>query len=362
MFPFRSFVLVLCSAAAAQATVVSPAGLATVEGSSGNAYPWNSPVPRRYLQLHGDLGPAPRVITALSFRVNADAADFTGTRTHDIEVWMGEGRPALEPRFRFDDNYVGPRTLVLPRTTVTFGPQGNCQLPGPSAFTGMDLVLATPFAYSGQHSLVWEVVYYGQVAATGLAGTYTNCDAEQGIVTPAPSNVTGGGCVATGQGTPMSHALSCYDVAGTLVLNATVGAAPPGAPCVLALGAYDPAATWPGLCTVLRTDASLILALGTANALGDIGTDTPALTTFTVPNIAAGFVLKSQVVALDAARQQSLGVCLSDGRSAVLPTPDTTRTAAVSRVFNNVGGTSASEGVFYPSTVGYGLVVRFTCQ
>jgi hypothetical protein len=31
-------------------------------------------------------------------------------------------------------------------------------------------------------------------------------------------------------------------------------------------------------------------------------------------------------------------------------------------VFNSVGGTSATEGVFYPSTVGYGLVTRFTFQ
>src|SRR5207244_337694 len=103
-----------------------------------------------------------------------------------------------------------------------------------------------------------------------------------------------------------------------------------------------------------HTDAALILALGGANGLGAITTDTPALTTFTVPNMAAGFVLKSQAVALDTPRPQSLGLCLSDGRSCVLPAPDTTRCPAVSRVFNSVGGTSASEGVFYPSTVGYG--------
>jgi hypothetical protein len=113
---------------------------------------------------------------------------------------------------------------------------------------------------------------------------------------------------------------------------------------------------------VLHTDASLILSVGSANDLGAITTDMPSLTTFTVPNVAAGFVLKSQVVALDAARPQSLGLCLSDGRSAVLPAPDTTRCPAVSRVFNSVGGTSATEGVFYPSTVGYGLVTRFTFQ
>jgi hypothetical protein len=363
MVLLRAIAALLWSAAALTQTVlVSPAATANAEGTGSNAFPWTSTTPRRYLQLHGDLGNAPRVITRLSFRVDAAAQTYVGTRTHDIELYMGEGVPALQPRFRFDDNYLGPRTLVIPRTTVTFGPQGQSQLPGPSSFTGMDLVLVTPFHWSGTNSLVWEVVYHGQVGATGLVGTYSNCDAEQGTLTWGTSAVTGSGCIASGQSEAMAHTLASYDVGGTLLLNATVFAAPADAPCLLALGIADPTLALPGLCGLARTDASLVLPIGSADALGRISTDHPAAATFILPNVLAGLVLHSQVLALDAVRPDPIRVCLSDGRAALLPSSDLTRRPAIARVFNSVGGTTASEGAFFPSTVGCGLVTRFTFQ
>jgi hypothetical protein len=363
MVLLRTVAALLWSATAlTQNVLVSPAATAAAEGTSSNAFPWTSTTPRRYLQVHGDLGNAPRVITRLSFRVDAAAQTYVGTRTHDIELYMGEGVPALQPRFRFDDNYVGPRTLVIPRTTVTFGPQGQSQLPGPSAFTGMDLVLVTPFHWSGTTSLVWEVVYHGQVGATGLVGTYSNCDAEQGTLTWGPSSLTGTGCIASGQSLAMAHTLSCCDVAGTLLMNATVFAAPADAPCLLALGIADPALALPGLCSLARTDASLVIPIGAADTTGRITTDHPAAATFILPNVLAGLLLRSQVLALDAARPDPIGVCLSDGRAVSVPASDTTRSPVVSRVFNSTGGTAASEGAFFPSTVGYGLVTRFTFQ
>jgi hypothetical protein len=363
MVVLRAIAVALYSAmAVSQTQLVSPTADVATEGRTSNALPWCSTTPRRYLQLHGDLGGAPRTITRLSFRVDAAAQTYVGTRTHDIEVWMGEGVPWSQPRFRFDDNYIGPRTLVLPRTTVTFGPQGQSHLPGPSTFTGMDLTLATPFQWSGTNSLVWEVVYYGQVAATGLVGTYANCDAEEGTLTWGSTAVTGLGCIASGQSEPMAHTLTCCDVAGQLLLNATLFAAPAGAPCLLALGIADPALALPGLCGLPHTDAAMVLPIGSADALGRITTDHPAAATFVLPNVLPGLMLRSQVLALDPARPDPIGVCVSDGRAAGIPGSDRSRSPAVSRVFNMTGGATASEGAFFVSTVGCGLVTRFSCQ
>jgi len=48
-----------------QSTIVSPAGLDMVEGSTSNNYPWIDALPRHYMQIHSDLkGPA-MVVKAL---------------------------------------------------------------------------------------------------------------------------------------------------------------------------------------------------------------------------------------------------------------------------------------------------------
>lgn len=351
----------LLAAAMAQNTLVSPVGTATVDGSTSNSFPFLNATPRRYQQLHGDLGAGAKLITMLSFRLSSGTSSNLGSRLIDLELWMGEGVPALRPSFAFDANYVAGvagRTQVLPRSLVTFGPQGTAVV-GANPFTGnMDLVLTTPFLFSGTgNSLVWEAVVYSTSAAA--AGTFQGPDAEQGVTTTGTSSVTGGGCTATGQSGPMTHTYTVVDVAGTLVLNTQVANGPANALCFLALGVQNPAVTLPGICGPLRSDAQLITFVGITDAVGAIGVDRPTFATATVPNAIQGLDLYTQVFAFDTALA-SQPLVLSNGRVTTTPSSNTTRVNQVSRILNNVGGTTANEGAFFTTSVGYGLVTRFT--
>ena len=349
----------LLAVAMAQNTLVSPVGTATVDGSTSNSFPFLNATARRYQQLHGDLGAGAKLITQLSFRLSAGTSSNSGTRLVDLELWFGEGVPALRPSFAFDANYIGGpagRTLALPRTLVTFGPQGNA-VTGVNPFTGnMDLVLTTPYLFPGTgNSLVWEAVVYS--TSPGAAGLFSAPDAEQGVVNSANSTPLGGGCIASGQSAPMTHTYNVFDVAGTLVLNTQVTNAPPNALCFLALGVQNP--NFFGLCGPILTDAQLITFAGFSDAVGAISADRPAFATAALPNGIQGLDLYTQVFAFDAA-VPGQPLVLSNGRRTTTPSSNTTRVNQVSRILNNVGGTTASEGAFFNTTVGYALVTRFT--
>ena len=349
--------LALASALAAQSTTVSPVGAATLEGSGSNAFPFGSTVQRRYMQIHSDLGSSPLVITRLGFRVTASATNYVGTRDHDLELYMGEGRDALNPSYTFDNNYNAPKTLVMPRGIVTFGPTGQAVTPGPNPFTGvMDLVLPQPFVYTGTASLIWEAHYYGNTS-TGTSGTV---DAEQGVLTTGTSAVTGTGCIATGQAAAMTHTFTAADIAGTLAMNATVTAGPASSLCFLAIGFTNPILSFPGLCSNVYSDATITQLIGFTDAAGAITTATPTATTFIVPNGLVGVPLFTQVFGIDAGSPNPIQFAASNGRSITVPTSNTTRVNLATRLFNNTGGTTATESNFFTSTVGYSLPVQFT--
>lgn len=347
----------LASALAAQGAIVSPVGAATLEGSGSNGFPFSSTVVRRYMQIHSDLGTTPLVITRLGFRVTAGTTNYTGTRDHDLELYMGEGRDALNPSYTFDNNYNAPKTLVMPRGIVTFGPSGQAVTPGPNPFTGtMDLVLPQPFVYSGTASLIWEVGYYGNTSV-GTSGTV---DAEQGVVTSGTSAVTGTGCIASGQAAAMTHTFTASDIAGTLALNSTVTAGPASSLCFLAIGFSNPNLAVPGLCSNVYSDALITQLVGFTDAAGAITTSTPTATTFVLPNGLAGVSLFTQVFAIDAGSANPIQFAASNGRSITVPSSNTTRVNLATRLVNNAGGTTATEAVFFTSTVGYALPVQFT--
>lgn len=354
--------LLIATLATAQGAIVSPVGTALVEGmtgalNSGNVFPFVSNVQRRYMQIHGDLGGNPLVITQLSFRINSDPTNYTSTRTQDLELYMGEGLSALEPKFAFDANYVTPRTLVIPRTQLTFGPTGQGSATGPNPFTGnMDLVLSTPFIYSGAHPLVWETVMYG---VTG-GGQFASLDVEQGFVTASTSSVTGTGCNATGNTAAMTHTFTCNDIAGTLLMNATVAAAPANSLCFLGIGFSNPVLTVPGLCSTVYTDAVLTQLIGFSDAGGAITTARSSQSTFVLPNTLVGVPLYTQVFGIDAASSAGIPFTGSNGRVVTVPASNTTRVNQVSRLFNSVGGNSATEALCLPQTVGFSLVTRIS--
>ena len=50
----------------------------------------------------------------------------------------------------------------------------------------------------------------------------------------------------------------------------------------------------------------------------------------------------------------------SNGRQITFPTSNLTHVNAVTRLWNNVGGATATQAFFATSVVGYGLVTQFT--
>ncbi|MEO6595622.1 MAG: hypothetical protein ABIP94_12790 [Planctomycetota bacterium] len=352
--------LLLAAAGLAQGTIISPTGAATVEGSGSNAFPFTSAVARRYQQLHGDLGPAPLVITQLSFRTNTGTTNNLGTRIIDCALFMGEGVDPLKPSYTFDNNFVGAsKTLVIPQTMITFGPQGQLVAPGPNPFTGnMDLLLTTPYVYSGANSLIWEMTYFGQT--TGAAGTFSAPDAEQGVVTTGISTITGTGCVPTGGATAMTHTFPTVDIAGTLVMSATVASGPANSLCLLSIGTTNPNVPVAGFCGNVYSDLTILQFIGITDAAGALTTNTPTLSTISLPNTLVGITLTTQVYALDAASTLPLPFTGSNGRSVVVPSSNLARVNNATRIFNNAGGTTATEGIFFTTTIGYSLVTQFT--
>jgi len=140
----------------------------------------------------------------------------------------------------------------------------------------------------------------------------------------------------------------------------TVTAGPANALCFLAVGFTNPNLAVPGLCSNVFTDALLVKGMGVTSATGTITTSTPTFSTIIAPNIIFGATLFSQVFALDVGSPNPIQFAASNGRSVTVPAPNTTRVNLATRIFNSVGGVTATEGIYFTSTVGYALVTKFS--
>lgn len=339
-------------------TLVSPIGLDLVEGSGGNSFPWGSTTIRRYLQIHSDVKGTPMLVSMLSWRMNGgNTTLYTGTRVLDVELFMGNCVEFNRPSFRMDNNYIGPRAGVMARKVVNFGPQGQNATPGPAPFQGMDLPLDTPFPYAGAFSLIWEALVYSNAAGTGTFNTSTDVNAC--VSKSGSSSTVGAGCIASGQTSAMALSASLADMGGDLVLGFSAARGPAGAPVILALGVANPDLPYPGLCSNLNTDLVVVAVVGTTDAAGALAAG-PG-TAFVAPNSFPGAVLYAQLHAPDAGSAFPLPVVNSNGLKITIPGSDLTRQPKVARIFNNAGGITATDAVFFAtSTVGYGLITRFT--
>jgi len=347
--------LTLVSALTAQGQISPISVSATVAGSTSATIPFVSATARRYQQLHGDL--APLTITKLSFRQNeGNTVTFTGTRTIDMEVKIANSSvSAGAPSTTFADNYSTPPTTGMARKLVTFGPQGPNVTTGGAPFAGMDLVLDAPFVRgTSSGSLVWEAVIYTN---TGT-GTFNGLDADQGASTVPTAAFTAAGCIPAGKTSAMTQGLDCADMNGRLSFGTSVVNAPSSAACVLALGLNNPDQPVPGLCSNLLTDLVAVIPMPSTNSSGLVLAD--AGFGFTVPNTTPGATITSQIHALDSGRTDPVKVCNSNGLKTPLPLPNLTKPVFVSRIYNSVGGVTATNGLFNAQTnVGYGLVVWF---
>jgi hypothetical protein len=248
---------------------------------------------------------------------------------------------------------------VMPRQNVVFGPQGQAVNPGPNPFRNMDLIFNTPFPYTGVGSCIWEAVIHSNPTAVG--GSFLAQDADTSSTTNGTSSSTGTGCTATGRTALMTHAVSHADMGGLYLINVTVLNGPSIAPLIWAIGASNPNLAVPGLCSNLLTNMVLLSLIGATNAAGAFTSDTPSTSAIVIPNALGGATIFSQVHAVDVGRPDPIPVSNSNGLTFVVPMPNTTKINRTARLFNNAGGTTATEAIYFnDSTFGHSLVTQFT--
>lgn len=346
---------ILTTVMQAQSTIVSPIQSTAAEGNSNQAFPFNSPVVRRYQQIHSDIGGQPRVITKLSFRQNAgNTTAFTGTWACDMEMSMGQSVAWDQASFVFSQNYIGSPLQVFARRVINLGPLGQNSTTGPLPFT-VDIPLDVPFVYIGVNSLIWDVSVHSNV----LTGTFNQYDAEGCSSTSASTSITGTGCIATGQTAGMTHLVSAIDRAGALLFYATVTNAPPTAMTLLALGGTNPNVPVPGLCGNLLTDLAATINLGFSSATGTITVNEGFGLVFS-QNIFVGATLFTQALSLDPGRIDPIQFSLSNGRATVFPSSNLSNVVQASRIYNSVGGTGSLVASPVTTSIGYAVVTQFT--
>jgi hypothetical protein len=157
----------------------------------------------------------------------------------------------------------------------------------------------------------------------------------------------------------MTHTFTVHDSAGTLQLNPTISLGPANALCLLALGFSNPNLAVPGLCTPVYTDAIITQILGVTSSTGSFTADTPTAAVI-VPNVIAGLPLFTQCFAVDLGLVNPIQIVGSNGRTATVPAPQTASVNLTSRLWCNVGGTTAPTAAFGTSIVGYALVTQFS--
>ncbi|MCC6671928.1 MAG: hypothetical protein IT458_12770 [Planctomycetes bacterium] len=339
---------------AAQQSIVSPTIAATTEGSTSSLFPFSAGTTYRYQQVHSDVGGSIKQIKELRFRADGAPGTFGATRTLDMELIMGVGRPFQSAGYGFDGNYIGTNTVVLTRQNVSLGPVGTVS-GGPTAFSpALRLLLGAPFVYTGVGSLIWEARIHG---ATQTAGTFPALDVETGVAVAGSGVSTGQGCIASGNTVPMSHGVQVADNSGVLQLAFALGNAPANSPTILSFGIGNPNQPFAGLCSNLLTSFELVLPIGFSGATGSL--PVAAATTYIFANrFPLGGTLYSQMHALDVNRTDFYKVANSNGLRITVPASNPTRIVQATRVFHTTS--TATEGfVLTASSHGYAVVTQF---
>ena len=182
--------------------IVSPGAFAGAEGPSYGTMPIGAhSLPVRHLQVHGDVGGAPRTIGAIAFR---RAMELNGSNysAYSIlcDVWLSTAATGVDaPNATFDANHGPDRQLVAGAHLVHFpADAGEGPWPAPFAYR---IPFQQPFAWSGQGDLCWDVRVQSRTS-----GPSPNLDAADDVRRTDPWPVVahkGSGCVASGYTTPV---------------------------------------------------------------------------------------------------------------------------------------------------------------
>jgi hypothetical protein len=358
LVPSSIAMLAVLGTAAGQSFVVSPLGLDLVEGSGSNNYPWMA-TPRHYMQIHSDLKLTARVIKALAWRRDGAATIGTGTRTIDMELWLGHSVDYDRASFVYAQNYtLLPSQLCLTRQNVNIGPMTGTGTPAPFEIV---IPLTTPFVYLGIASLAWEAAVYGNVQNGTFAAS---SDAHSGLLASSGTTSLGAGCTVTGKASAMVLSTQAADNGGVFALATYLDYAPNNQPAVIAVGATNPSLSIPGLCSPLYTDLQATLFMGVTDATGYIGAGGTKSAggggVFLFPNVFGGANLYVQAHALDPAAT-AIQIANSDGRMFTAPLPNLSRVVKVTRLFSNDPNPLQPHALFTSSgTMSYCIVTQFS--
>lgn len=350
--------LLLASAAAAQLPFISPITANGNEGSGSNLFPFNATTIRRYQQIHGDLPQLPLTISSLAFRYTTPTAvtTYSGTRALDIEMDMGNGPASYADYSRtMSANFSGPVSTVVARRIVNWGPQGTSIAGGPQSFaSNMVIPLDAPYTWIPiSPTLTWEV----RMFANPLTGTFATVDADNGSSTNATATTVGAGCVCTGRTTAQTASVVMADMQGYLGFAIGTTNGTPSSQVYSAIGFSNPALNIPGLCAPSYTDLAFLFPNGTTSSTGALANS--AGFGLHIPNSFAGAAIYFQNFTLDLSLP-GIPLCASSGVSFTVPTSNLSKIVQVTRVFDSSGTTTATEGLFFTTSVlGYGLPVEF---
>lgn len=343
--------LSLCPTVSAQSTVVSPTRAAT-QGGGGNSYPW-SQGPMHYMQLHSDLKGQFRLVNQLSFRMDPGTGSYSGTRSIDLEMFMGNSVDYDAFSFTFASNYTATPMNVVARKLVNMGPQGPQGQPV-SPFVGMNVPFDTPFPYVGVQSIAWEARVHGN---TGT-GSFESADALDSDNAQGATLLIGTGCTVTGRPLPMSMTAIAHQTCNHLTTLFDVSYAPSNAATVLAFGATNPNLSLQGLCGTLYTDFLLSVPVGTTDASGSFPRGGSAAFLFRT-NPSPGAVVYTQMHSLDASSPYFVPVANSDGVRVTLPSLVPSKVTEVTRLYLYGNATGSDASVDYYGVVGYALATQF---
>jgi hypothetical protein len=273
---------------------------------------------------------------------------------------MSHSLPYDSPSWVFANNYIGQPTVVVPRTMLVLGP---CTTPGSPAPFELTIPLTTPFPYTAATALLWEAKIHGMTGPLSVSVDADNCSAA---AVSAPV-ATGTGCTVTGRPAPMTLTIQQFDRGGTYNFGGFVENGPANAPVLFSLGTSNPNQAIPGLCSNLLTNLFQVFIVGATDATGFLGSLVLGTTRypsgafcFAFPNSIPSATLYGQAHAIDFASTSPIPVANSDGKSWLVPTPNTTRVIEVTRLYVlPPSAPSATEAFLLSSGVGYGVVTEF---
>lgn len=197
----QSCLLVLVLSGPVSAQYISPGGLAAVEGTANNVFPFgNTAVPFRFCQVHDDV-PA-MSITGLQFRHNATTTASYPSYSLTMNAWISTAvTTSATISSTFDSNHGLDKVQVVTNRIYALAPSVQGELPGQFV---LDFPLDVPFAFAGGGaSLCWEVQVTAKTNTSSIVyDAVTNPNANPAM----QSTRFGTGCLATGRTLPMTAA------------------------------------------------------------------------------------------------------------------------------------------------------------